>query len=192
MTSSKNALGSTSTQPVYYPVWDGQFGDEHIPPKEPGYSYVGTAPQGLFDAEPICPHLITEIRGMRVVVPLGTCGDHGSDYDVSEFCCQLLPQRELNWGFWYPIYRIKLSGRVKRKTDFAFGTIRVVEDGKMQLYCATTGGYFEWVPIPGCTTQKRPGRIYERWDMIIPPLRWYERPQVMVRYDGETFEYYPD
>lgn len=174
----------------------GDFGKGHLPPDRPGNSHIRDVPAGLFDQDDLCPHLVTESRGRRVVVPLGECGFRGMRYEVSEFCCQSLPQRELNWGYWYPIFDVKLSKRVKgaSKVDgiCSIGMIRTVERGGLELSCMGTGGFHEWVPVPGITTLKTSGRVYEKWKMLIRPLRYYEGSQAMIAYDGVRFEYYLD
>ena len=105
-----------------------------------------------------------------------------------------LPQKEINWGP-YPIYQIKLAGRVKRKSGVNLGMISKSSTAeRWNSYCISSGGFTECGADPHCIAQKPDGRTYERWEIIIPALRYLRaaRLQSMVRFDGTAFDYYLD
>ncbi|HUE79662.1 MAG TPA: hypothetical protein VMN38_08525 [Sphingomicrobium sp.] len=143
----------------------------------------------MFDQDDLYPHLITEFRGARVAVPLGDAGYcDNEDYVVAPLCYQPLPQREISWGRSYPIHRIKLM-RVWREKHSSPSMIRTLEGGRMELYCVNPRGMFVWLPILGCTTGKRAGRIYDKWEIFV--MRDGE-VQSMVRCDDLEFEHWPE
>lgn len=175
-----------------YPVWEDYGGDQHLPNAVGDLSYVSAVPLGMFDPENLYPHLLTMVRGRKVVVPLGPCGPfyHDREYEVLPFHYQPLPQREIHWGRGHDIWQVNLSGRLKDTANVWEGLIRTLDTGNLELRCVSNGGLEQWVPIPRAYTNKPAGRIYQKWEIIVPPRDGDDGPQVMVRYNGHDFEHW--
>jgi hypothetical protein len=142
-------------------------------------------------------HRINDIgpvpEGARLAT-VGACGEgFESEYEVAEFTYQLLPQKEIHWGWWFPIYRVTLSKVWKGGDTIWPGLIRVLPGGLMELRCVSPRGMFEWVAIPGCMTRRPAGKIYERWSIVVGGVDDDDQmPRTMVRYDGQHFEHWPE
>lgn len=121
------------------------------------------APLGMYDQKGLYPHLITQVEGTRVVVPLGEPGDASYDaYELAPFTYQPVPQPEFDYGQWFCISRVRLLAVDRDPGGFpALGTILVRGGGNLFMYCMGYRGYTAWVPIPGCCTRKRLGNYYK-------------------------------
>lgn len=150
---------------------------------------------GMYDQEGLYPHLITEVDGTRVVVPLGEPSDASYDaYEVAPFTYQSVPQPEFELGRWFHIKRVRLLALDLDTGDFPMlGTIYVCGGGSLLMYCMGYRGYTGWVPIPGCRTRKRQGNYYKTWEIVVGGAG-PKSSRVMVRYDGdsEAFEHWPE
>lgn len=187
MNTNKHAQQNPTDAQDARPTWGDKYDEWHRcpPAHDPTSVYVGDMALGMFDQEDLYPHLVTEFQGARVAVPLGDAGRWGNeDYVVAEFFYQTLPQREINWGWAYPIHRVKLVKQVRAKHYFP-GVIRTLKDGSLEMYCSNPRGMFEWLAIPGATTNKPAGRVYEKWEIFV---RRGGDVQSMVRYDGVEFQ----
>jgi hypothetical protein len=155
---------------------------------------VHDAPLGMFDQELIYPHLITEVGGIRVAVPLGEAHDgFNENYVVAPFTYQPVPQPEYEPGWHFEIESVKLLSRDTDPARFAsLGSIKVHSDRSLFIYCMGYRGYTAWVPVPGCKSGKRPGSVYKRWEIIVKGLGAGEN--VIVRYNGDKdeFEHWPE
>ena len=191
MTIKKHAQQRPADGQNARPTWGDKYDECHRcpPPHDPTSVYVGDMALGMFDQEDLYPHLVTEFQGAKVAIPLGQPGRcFNEEYRVAGLYYQSLPQREINWGWAYPIHRIKLMKRVRGK-DFYPGMIRTLEGGAMGLYCVSPRGMFEWLPVPGVITNKPAGRVYEKWEIVV--TRDGDE-QSMVRYDGIDFQHWPE
>jgi len=190
MTNNKHERKRSANAPAARPTWGDKYDEWHrCPPHDPKCVYVDDVALGMFDQEDLYPHLITEFQGAKVAIPLGEAGRCGNeDYIVAELCYQPLPQREIHWGWAYPIHRVKLAKRVREK-HFYPGVIRTLEAGAMELYCISPRGMFEWLPLLGCTTCKPPGKVYRKWEIFV---MCDGNVQSMVRFDDLEFEHWPE
>ena len=155
---------------------------------------VEQVPLGMVDQEDLYPHLLTAVRGTKVAVPLGPCGEgFNRKYRVLPFHYQPLPQKEMHWCWWFPIHRVKLSQRVSSGDDLweEEGLIRTVEGGGMELSCISPRGLVEWLPLPGCITGKRAGRLYRSWEFFVGNVDG-DGAMSMVKFDGRDFEFWPE
>lgn len=151
-------------------------------------------PLGMYDQESLYPHLITEVSGTRVAVPLGERDDElQPTYEVAPFTYQSVPQPEFELGWWFPIKRVRLLALDREAAEFgpSLGVIQVRADGSLAMFCMGFRGYTQWVPIPGCRTRKPPGNVYKKWEIIVEDET---TARVMVRYDADrdAFEHWPD
>lgn len=173
------------------PVWGGIWDDLHAsPPKGcSDLTYAGRVPLGMFDQQDLYPHLITEVQGCKVAVPLGDCGEaFEQEYEVMPFHYQPLPQKEIHWGWWFSIQNVKLSGELAPHDWDDDGRIRTMAGGRLELCCVSPRGLQEWLPIPGCRTRRPAGRIYARWEIVVE----HHGPHSIVRFDGLNFLHWPN
>lgn len=192
MTINRRKDGSTLPLQSAQPVWGDFWDDLHAsPPKSSsGLMYVGQASFGMFDQGDIYPHLITEVRGCKVAVPLGHRGEGWEkEYQVEPFHYQPLPQKELHWGWWFPILRVKLRGEIRRRKWIDQGSIRIVDGGGLELCCTNPRGVEEWLPIPNYSSRKPAGAAYARWEIFVGQT---DEACSMVRFDGLRFAHWPE
>lgn len=153
------------------------------------------APLGMYDQKGLYPHIITEVEGTRVVVPLGEPGDASYDaYEVAPFTYQSVPQPEFDYGRWFCISRVRLLVRDRNSGKSPMpGTIHVGDGGRLRMYCMGYRGYTKWVSIPGCRTRKRQGNYYKTWEIMVSGADT-KGSRVMVRYDvdSDAFEHWPE
>jgi hypothetical protein len=192
MTSKNKQQSRPANLRSILPEWGDTYDEFHrwTPPKGSNLVYAGDVPLGMFDQEDLYPHLITEARGVRVAVPLGACGEgDDEEYEVEQFFYQFLPQKEMHWGWGFPIHRVKLSGVLRPNGHLFPGMIRTIADGGLELCCSSPRGVWEWLPLPGCTTRKPAGKIYEKWEIFV---ELDGRVRCMVRFDGHEFQHWPE
>ena len=147
------------------------------------------SPLGLFDQKDLYPHLISVVGGIRVAVPLGEPDDEvNKNYVVAPFTYQSVPQPEYGLGRYFEIDRVKLLTRDRDARPFLnLGSIKVHSDGSLFMYCMGYRGYTAWVPIPGCTSRKRPGNVNNSWEIMTKSPGAGQN--VTVRYDGASDEF---
>ncbi len=153
-----------------------------------------SAPLGMYDQDGLYPNLITEVDGTRVAVPLGSFDDTSyKTYEVAPFTYQSIPQPEYEAGRCFPIKCVKLLSLDRDVDRFGpnLGDIQVRFDGSLAMYCMGYRGYTAWVPVPGCHTDKRPGNVYKKWEILVGSTG--EAPRVIVRFDQDqdSFQHWP-
>ena len=188
MTKSRNIKTQSTAPPLK------QGGAKRCVDDTTGRVSANDAPLGMFDQESIYPHLITEVGGIRVAVPLGEADDaFDKNYVVAPFTYQSVPQQEYELGWQFEIDRVNLLSRDRDPGRFPpLGSIKVHSDGSLFMYCMGYRGYTAWVPVPGYRSRKRPGNVYKKWEIIVE--RFGAGKNVIVRYDGDSdkFEHWPE
>lgn len=185
--SKSNDRDATSSPKQSNPKISSNAGSKLVSPQ--------VCPLGMYDQENLYPHLITNVSGIRVAVPLGDPDDSDEPtYEVAPFTYQSVPQPEFERGWWFPIKRVRLLAVDRDAAEFrpSPGAVQVRPDGSLAMYCMGFRGYTQWVPIPGCRTGKHPGNTYKKWEIIVEA--GHKQSQVMVRYDAdrEEFEHWPE